>query len=185
MVTGSNIRRGMVIKLDGEVYLVTEYQHVKPGKGPAYMQAALKNLKTGRIIRNRFRSTDNVELAELETKRVQYLYKDSDNYYFMDMKDYNTISVDNETVGDNRYFLKEEMLLDIAFYEGSPITFELPTQVSLKIAETGPGIRGDSVTSNTKPATLETGLTVQVPLFINSGDVVRIDTRTGEYLGRE
>jgi len=183
-MNATNLRKGMVIKHDGELYQVHDYQRVKPGKGGAFVQTSLRNLSSGNITKVRFRSSDDVEQADVDTRRVQYLYKDDNDFHFMDTRDYNTFGVPAATVGDSKYYLKEEMTLDIDFHEGQPIAIELPISVQLQVAKTVPGVKGDSVSNNTKPATLETGLQVQVPLFVNEGDLLQIDTRTGEYQGR-
>ena len=183
-MNATSLRKGMVIKHDGELYQVHDFQRVKPGKGGAFVQTSLKNVKRGNIVKVRFRSSDDVEAAEMDSRRVQYLYNDGNNYYFMDMKDYNTFDVSSEVVGKNKDYLKEELMLEIDFHEANPIAIELPTSVALKVEKTDPGVKGDSVSTNTKPATLETGLVVQVPLFINEGELLQIDTRTGEYMGR-
>jgi len=183
-MNATNLRKGMIIKHDGELYQVHDFQRVKPGKGGAFVQTALKNLQRGNIVKVRFRSSDDVDMAEMNSRKAQYLYNDEDNYFFMDMKDYNTFGVSSEIIGENKYYLKEEMMIEIDFHEGNPVALEMRTSVSLKVAKTDPGLKGDSVSNNTKPATLETGLVVQVPLFVNEGDLLQIDTRTGQYLGR-
>ena len=183
-MNATNLRKSMVIKRDGELYQVHDYQRVKPGKGGAFVQTSLRNLSSGNITKVRFRSSDDIELADMDSRRVQYLYKDDNDFYFMDTRDYNTFDVPAAVVGDSKYYLKEEMTIEIDFHEGLPISLELPTSVNLKVAQTVPGVKGDSVSNNTKPATLETELVVQVPLFVNEGELVQIDTRTGEYLGR-
>jgi elongation factor P len=184
MVEGSALRRGMVIKHEGELYVVTEYQHVKPGKGPAYMQVAMKGLKSGRIQRQRFRSSDNLEQVYLDSRRMQFLYSDETHFHFMDQSDYESVAIEADVVGDARYYITEGMVIDIGMHEGRALSFDLPTSVVLEIAETDPGIKGDTVSAATKPAKTTTGLVVQVPLFINRGERIKVDTRTGEYLGR-
>jgi elongation factor P len=184
MVDGSALRRGMVIKHEGDLYVVTDYQHVKPGKGPAYMQAAMKSLKTGRILRQRFRSNDNLEQVYLDSRRMQFLYGDDTHFHFMDQDDYETVAIEADVVGDARYYITEGMVIDVGMHEGLAISFDLPTSVVLEIAETEPGIKGDTVSASTKPAKTVTGLVVQVPLFINRGERIKVDTRTGAYLGR-
>ncbi|MBN1916341.1 MAG: elongation factor P [Verrucomicrobia bacterium] len=184
MVDGSALRRGMVLKLEGELYVVTDYQHVKPGKGPAYMQAAMKSLKSGRILRQRFRSSDNLEQVYLDSRRMQFLYADDTHLHFMDQSDYETVAIEADVIGDARYYVTEGMVIDVGMHEGQAISFDLPTSVVLEIAETDPGIKGDTVSAATKPAKTVTGLVVQVPLFVNRGERIKVDTRTGEYLGR-
>ena len=185
MVEGSALRRGMVIKHDSELYLITEYQHVKPGKGPAYMQIAMKSLRTGRLQRQRFRSGDNVEQVFLDTRPMQYMYGDDTHYHFMDQTDYESVAIDADVVGDARIYLVEGMTIDVGMHEGKAVTISLPTSVVVEIAETEPGIKGDTASAATKPATTVTGLVVQVPLFVNTGERIKVDTRTGEYLGRD
>ena len=184
MVEGSALRRGMVIKHEGELYVITDYQRVKPGKGPAYMQVAMKSLRTGRVLRQRFRSDDDVEQVYLDSRRMQYMYSDDTHDHFMDQADYESVAIDADVVGDARYYLTEGMIIDIGMHEGSAVTLNLPTSVVLEIAQTEPGIKGDTVSAATKPATTTTGLVVQVPLFVNMGERIKVDTRTGAYLGR-
>jgi elongation factor P len=184
MVEGSALKRGMVIKHEGELYAITDYQHVKPGKGPAYMQVAMKSLKTGRILRQRFRSSDTLEQVHLDARRMQFLYSDETHFHFMDQGDYESVAIEAAVVGDARYYITEGMVVDIGMHEGRAISFDLPTSVVLEIGETDPGIKGDTVSASTKPAKTVTGLVVQVPLFINQGERIKVDTRTGEYLGR-
>jgi len=185
MVEGSALRRGMVIQHDGELCIITEYQHVKPGKGPAYMQVAMKNLRTGRLQRQRFRSGDNVEQVYLESRPMQYIYSDEAHDHFMDQTDYESVIIDADVVGDARDYLVEGMVIEVGMHEGRAVTINLPTSVVLEIAETEPGIKGDTVSAATKPAKTVTGLVVQVPLFVNQGERIKVDTRTGQYLGRD
>jgi elongation factor P len=185
MVEGSALRRGMVIKHEGELYIVTDYQHVKPGKGPAYNQVAMKNLRTGRLLRQRFRSSDDVEQIYLDSRRMQYLYGDEHHYHFMDQEDYESVAIDADVVGEAKDYLTEGMIIDVGLHEGAAVTLSLPTSVVLEIVETDPGLKGDTVSAATKPAKTVTGLVVQVPLFVNPGERIKVDTRTGEYLGRE
>jgi elongation factor P len=184
LITATAIRNGMVLKLNNELYVVTDFMHVTPGKGHAFMQASLRNLRTGKVTRQRFRSSDTVEAVTLEPRKVQFLYTDADNSHFMDLENYNTISLPGQVVGKNSRYLTEGLELDAQFCKGQVVGLELPKQVSLKVVETVPGVKGDSVSSNTKPATLETGFVLQVPLFVKVGDEIQVDTRTGEYLGR-
>jgi elongation factor P len=174
----------MVIKIENEMYVVTDFLHVTPGNWRGFVQTTLRSLRTGKITKQRFRSTDNLEDVTLEPKNIQFLYKEGDNYHFMDLGDYTTIFLSAETIGTNARYLTEGLELEAEFHEGRVVSLKLPNQVSLKVEETVPGVKGDSATSNTKPATLETGLVLQVPLFIKVGDAVQVDTRTGEYLGR-
>ena len=182
-VSTNQFKNGMHVELDGQVWRIVEFQHVKPGKGGAFVRTKLKHMKLGRVIDNTFRAGEKVELVDFEEKRMQHLYKD-DRYHFMDLDTYDQISLSAEEVGDARDYLKENTEVEILFIDASPVTVELPNFIELQIAKTDPGIRGDTASGGSKPATLETGAVVQVPLFLNEGDVVKVDTRSGEYLGR-
>ena len=182
-VSTAEFKKGLKIQFDGQPYTIVDFQHVKPGKGGAFVRTKLKHMRQGRVIDNTFRAGEKVELVDFEDKHMQYLYKD-DRYHFMDSEIYDQISLSAEEVGDARDFLKENTDVDILFIDGSPVTVELPTFMELAIAKTDPGIRGDTASGGSKPATLESGAVVQVPLFLNQGDVVKVDTRTAEYLGR-
>ncbi len=184
MITVTALRNGTIIKMDKEMYVVADFKHITPGNWRGYVQASLRSLRTGKITKQRFRSTDTVEDVSLEPRKVQYLYRDGENYHFMDLEDYNSIVLPAEIVGETAPYLTETLELNAQFHEGKVVLLELPTQVKLKVVATAPGVKGDSVSSNTKPATLETGLVVQVPLFVKVGDEVEVDTRTGQYLGR-
>jgi elongation factor P len=182
-VSTAEFKKGLKIQFDGQPYTIVDFQHVKPGKGGAFVRTKLKHMRQGRVIDNTFRAGEKVELVDFEDKHMQYLYKD-DRYHFMDSETYDQISLSAEEVGDARDFLKENTDVDILFIDGSPVTVELPTFMELAIAKTDPGIRGDTASGGSKPATLESGAVVQVPLFLNEGDIVKIDTRSAEYLGR-
>ncbi|HEY7250209.1 MAG TPA: elongation factor P [Methylomirabilota bacterium] len=182
-VSTAEFKKGLKIQLDGEPYSIVDFQHVKPGKGGAFVRTKLKHMKLGRVIDNTFRAGEKVELVDFDEKRMQYLYRD-DRYHFMDLDTYDQISLSAEEVGDARDFLKENIEVEILFINDSPATVELPNFIELQITKTDPGIRGDTASGGSKPATLETGAVVQVPLFLNPGDVVKVDTRSGEYLGR-
>jgi len=185
MYSTSDFRRGLRIQFKGEPYLIVEFQHVKPGKGGAFVRTKLKNLVSGRVLEETFRSGEKVEKPDLEEKNVQYLYLDAkDGYVFMDENNYEQVHLTAEQVGDSRYYLLENMSLMLNIYQGRPIGLDLPTTVNLEVVRSDPGLKGDTATGATKPATLSTGLVIQVPLFINEGDVLKIDTRTGEYLER-
>ena len=185
MYSTSDFRRGLRIQFKGEPYLIVEFQHVKPGKGGAFVRTKLKNLVNGRVLEETFRSGEKVEKPDLEEKNVQYLYFDvKDGYVFMDEGTYEQLHLSAEQVGDSRHYLLENMSLVLNIYQGRPIGLDLPTTVNLEVTQSDPGLKGDTATGATKPATLSTGLVVQVPLFINEGDVLKIDTRTGEYLER-
>jgi elongation factor P len=184
MAAISEFRRGMAIKLDNDIWIITEYQHVSPGNWRAMVRTKLKNAKTGRTAERTFRMTDTIEAIRLDTKEMQYLYESDGNLYFMDTKTYEQTFIPADFLGDQRLFLKEGNTCTIAFLDDRPITADLPFFVDLTVAEAEPGVRGDSTTNLMKGAVLETGARVQVPLFVNAGDVVRIDTRTGKYLER-
>jgi elongation factor P len=183
VVSTAEFKKGMKIQFDGQPYTIVDFQHVKPGKGGAFVRTKLKHMRQGRVIDNTFRAGEKVELVDFEDKHMQYLYKD-DRYNFMDSESFDQISLSAEEVGDARDFLKENTEVDILFIDGSPVTVELPTFMELAITKTDPGIRGDTASGGSKPATLESGAVVQVPLFLNEGDIVKVDTRSGEYLGR-
>ena len=180
----TEIRKGAVILYQKELYVVMEFAHRTPGTLRAFIQVSMKNLKSGKIIQARFASTENVERISLEPKPCQYLYHDSEGYHFMEMEDYHTFSLSGELLGERKYYLKENMELKIQFYEGAPLNPEFPKSVTLKVIESPPGIKGDSVSNNTKAAVCETGLKIQVPLFIDEGTEIKINTETGEYTGR-
>ena len=183
VVSTAEFKKGMKIQFDGQPYAIVDFQHVKPGKGGAFVRTKLKHMRQGRVIDNTFRAGEKVELVDFEDKHMQYLYKD-DRYNFMDSETFDQISLSAEEVGDARDFLKENTEVDILFIDGSPVTVELPTFMELAITKTDPGIRGDTASGGSKPATLESGAVVQVPLFLNEGDIVKVDTRSAEYLGR-
>ena len=182
-VSTSEFKKGLKIQFDGEPYSIVDFQHVKPGKGGAFVRTKLKHMKLGRVIDNTFRAGEKVELVDFDEKRMQYLYKD-DRYHFMDLDTYDQVSLSPEEVGEARDFLRENTEVEILFIDQSPVSVELPNFIELQIAKTDPGIRGDTASGGSKPATLETGAVIQVPLFLNEGDVVKVDTRSGEYLGR-
>ena len=181
----NDLRPGAAVLIGGQIYLVTDFHHHTPGNKRAFIQATFQSLKTGKIIQQRFSSTEEVEEAHLELKHVQYLYHDQNGYHFMDLEDYHTFSLKDELVGDRKYYLRENDELDIDFHEGNPVKLDIPNHVFLKVTESPPWVKGDSVSNNMKPAVLETGLKIQVPIFIEEGTVVKVDTRTGEYLGRQ
>lgn len=185
MINTTDFKRGSTkILWRKEPWLIVEFQHVKPGKGGAFVRTKLKNLITGRILEETFRSGEKFEDPDLESKKMQYLYEDG-NYHFMDQEDYEQIALQPEQIEGVKDYLKENEIYRIVFFEGRPITVESPTFMKLKVIETIPGVRGDTAQGGaTKPATLETGLVVQVPLFIEEGEVIKIDTRSGEYIER-
>lgn len=184
MISVNDFRTGLTIELEGEVWQVVDFQHVKPGKGAAFVRSKLKNIKTGAVVEKTFRAGEKVSRAHVDKRAMQYLYSSGDEYVFMDNENYDQISLTKEQLGDNLKYLKENMNIQVLMFQGAIIGIELPNFVELKVVETEPGIKGDTATGATKNATLETGAVIQVPLFINVGDVVRIDTRTGLYLER-
>jgi elongation factor P len=185
MYSTSDFRRGLKVTFKGEPYVIVDFQHVKPGKGGAFVRTKIKNLVTGRVLEETFRSGEKLEQPDLEEKDVQFLYYDNkDGFVFMDKGTYEQLHLTEDQVGDNKYFLLENMDLYINLYQGKPISLDLPTTVNLEVTRSDPGVKGDTATGATKPATLSTGLIVQVPLFINEGDILKIDTRTSEYIER-
>jgi len=184
MISVNDFKTGVTIEIDGQAYQVVDFQHVKPGKGAAFVRAKLKNVKTGGTIEKTFRGGEKVPRAQLDRRDMQYLYNDGESYVFMDNQNYEQLSITTEQIGDGIKWLLENMNIQVLFFQNNIIGIELPNFVELKVVDTEPGIKGDTATGATKSATLETGATVQVPLFINTGDVLRIDTRTGEYMER-
>src|SRR5262245_41683130 len=184
MIAATQIRRGMVLKLDGELYTVMTVQHITPGNWRGMVQSKLRNLKSGKQQERRFRSEESVERISLETHELEYLYKEGTDYHFMNTENYEQISFSDETLGDNVYYLFPNIKVEAQFHEGTPISIELPSTVDLQVVETEPGVRSATVTNVTKSAKLETGLIVQVPQFVNTGERIRIDTTEGKYLQR-
>ena len=184
MATTSDLRRGILIRYNNDVYRVVEYQHIAPGNWRAMVRMKLKNLNSGKVIEDRVRAGDPIEIVQSEMRPVQYLYKDGTTYHFMDTESYEQIHMSAVTLGDSVGFLKPEMTIRVEFYGVEPVGIELPQTVDLKVIETVPGIKGATATNQMKPATLETGVIVQVPPFIDEGDLIRINTETGEYLAR-
>lgn len=174
----------MTIRWNGELYTLVEFQHVNPGNWRAFVRTKLKNFKTGRVIENRFRAGETIDVVRIDRRLFQYLYHDGSGYVFMDKESYDQISVPEEIVGEGAQFLKDGEQVEILFNEHEPLGVELPIVVELLVKETVPGVKGDTATGGSKPAKLESGATVNVPLFINEGDVIRVDTRTGEYIER-
>ena len=184
MYETSEIRKGLKIEMEGEVYAVVDFLHVKHGKGGAFIRTKLKSLSRGAVVEKTFRSGEKLGRPDLEEKKMQFLYSADQQYCFMDTETYEQTFLAPEQLGESRALLKENTVINILFHNNSPITVELPTFVELAIVETDPGERGDTVSGGTKPAKLETGAVVQVPLFLSPGDVVKVDTRTGEYVER-
>lgn len=184
MIATNQFRRGMKIELEGEPFLIVEFQHVKPGKGGAFVRTKLKSLITGNVIDRTFRSGDKVKKPDFEEKEMQYLYRDENGFTFMDLDSYEQVLVSAEDLGDIRGFLREQVSVTVQLYNGKPMGVELPIFVELKVVKSEPGVKGDTASGATKPAELETGAIIQVPLFVEEGDVVKIDTREGVYIER-
>ena len=184
MISASDFRNGVTIELEGNVYQIIEFQHVKPGKGAAFVRTKLKNIKNGGVVEKTFRPTEKCPQAHIDRKDMQYLYNDGDLYYFMDVENYEQIALSTDDIGDALKFVKENEMVKVCSHKGSVFAVEPPLFVELEITETEPGFKGDTATGATKPATVETGATVYVPLFVEQNDVIKIDTRTGEYLSR-
>ena len=184
MISAGDFRKGITIDIDGQVYTIVDFQHVKPGKGAAFVRTKIKNAVTGSVLERTFSPSEKIARAHVETKEMQYLYNDGNLYYFMDVETYEQIPLNHEQVEDAITFIKENMNVTIKFFKGEAFSVEPPFFVELEVTETEPGFKGDTATGGNKPATLETGALVNVPLFIEIGDMIRVDTRTGEYMER-
>ncbi|MDP4181717.1 MAG: elongation factor P [Bacillota bacterium] len=184
MITAGDFRNGATFELDGQIFQVVEFQHVKPGKGAAFVRTRLKNIITGATVERTFNPTDKMPKAHIERKDMQYLYNDGDLFYFMDVETFEQMPISKNSMGDALKFVKENEVVKILSHKGNVFGIEPPTFVELEIIETEPGFKGDTATGATKPATVETGAVIKVPLFVNQGDRIRIDTRTGEYMER-
>jgi elongation factor P len=184
MATTNDLKNGMVLNLDGELWSVVEFQHVKPGKGGAFVRTTLKNVLSGKVVDRTFNAGTKVETASVDKRSMQYLYRDGEDFVFMDLASYDQIHVSAATVGEGASYLLEQAEVVVATHEGVPLYVELPTSVVLEITYTEPGLQGDRSTGGTKPATVSTGATVMVPLFITNGEKIKVDTRDGRYLGR-
>lgn len=184
MATTADFRNGMVLKIDNDLWQIAYFQHVKPGKGGAFVRTRLKRVDTGQVVERTFRAGERVEEVRLERRPMQYLYSSDHHAHFMDVESYDQHEVGEEMLEDHRSFLKENVVCDVLMHDGSIIGVELPNFIEASVVETEPGFKGDTATGATKPAKLETGATIQVPLFVNQGETVRVDTRTGEYLER-
>jgi len=183
LVSTAEFRRGLKIEVDGNPYNIVEFQHVKPGKGGAFVRTKLKHLRLGTVVDRTFRSGEKFETVDFEQKPMQFLYRD-DQFHFMNLETYEQIALSSESVGEGAQYLKENMEVDVLYINGAPFGVELPTFAELTVVRTDPGLRGDTASGGSKPATVETGAVIQVPLFINEGDVLRVDTRTGAYIER-
>ena len=184
MISAGDFRNGVTFEMDGGIFQVIEFLHVKPGKGAAFVRTKLKNIVTGATIEKTFNPTDKMPKAHIERKDMQYLYNDGSLYYFMDLENYEQIPLGNDIIGDSFKFIKENEIVKLLSHKGNVFGVEPPNFVELEVIETEPGFKGDTATGATKPATVETGATIKVPLFVDKGDVIRIDTRSGEYMER-
>jgi elongation factor P len=184
VATTNDLKNGITLNIDGQLWNVVEFQHVKPGKGPAFVRTKLKNVLSGKVVDKTFNAGVKVDVASVDKREMQYLYREGDDFVFMDTTDYEQPRIPASIVGDGANYLLENQTVTIAFNEGNPLYVDLPAAVELVIAQTDPGLQGDRSTGGTKPATLETGATIQVPLFITTGEKVKVDTRSGSYLGR-
>lgn len=184
MYSTPDFRKGLKIELNGEPFIIVDFLHVKPGKGGAFIRTTLKSLLSGNVIDRTFRSGEKVDKPDLEEKAVQYLYESDGRFHFMEQETYEQLFLDADQLGDAKNYLQENVELKLLFHNGRPIGAEPPMFVELRVAEAEPGLRGDTAGGATKPATLETGMTIQVPLFVNEGDILKIDTRTGKYIER-
>ena len=184
MVTAGDFRNGVTFEMDGNVYSIIEFQHVKPGKGAAFVRTKIRNVISGAVTEKTFNPNDKYPTAFIERKDMEYLYNDGDLYYFMDSETYEQLPISPNVLGDNFRFVKENMVCKVLSYKGNVFGIEPPYFVELQVTETEPGVKGDTATNVTKPATLETGAEIKVPIFINEGEMIRVDTRTGEYMER-
>ena len=184
MATTNDLKNGMTLNLDGQLWGVVDFQHVKPGKGGAFVRTKLKNVLTGKVVDRTFNAGVKVEVANVDKREMQYLYREAEDFVFMDVQDYDQPRIPAATVGAAADYLLEEQTAVVAFNDGVPLYVDLPASVELTVSQTDPGVQGDRSTGGTKPATLETGAQIQVPLFITTGEKIRVDTRSGDYLGR-
>lgn len=184
MITAGDFRNGLTFEFEGNVYQVVEFQHVKPGKGAAFVRTKIKNAMTGSVVERTFNPTEKFEKAMIERKDMEYLYEDGGLYYFMDQETYEQVPLSAEQLGDALKFVMENMVVKFLSFKGNVFAVEPPTFVELKVTETEPGVKGNTATNVTKPATVESGAVITVPMFVNEGDTIRIDTRTGEYMER-
>ena len=184
MVSAGDFKNGLTVEIEGNIYQILDFQHVKPGKGAAFVRTKLKNIINGGVVEKTFRPTEKFETAHIDRKDMQYLYSDGDLYNFMDMETFDQLAVNADVVGDSLKFVKENEVCKVLSYKGKVFGVEAPNFVVLEVTKTEPGVKGNTATNTLKPATLETGAEIRVPLFINEGDMIRIDTRTGEYMER-
>ena len=184
MVSAGEFRKGMTVEIDGQVWMIVDFQHVKPGKGAAFVRTKIRNVITGSVVEKTFNPTDKFPTAFIERKDMEYSYNDGDLYYFMDPESYELVPISKSELSDNFKFVKENMVCKILSYKGKVFGVEPPTFVTLEVTKTDPGFKGNTATNATKPATLETGAEIKVPLFIDEGEMINVDTRTGEYMSR-
>ncbi|MBV8246164.1 MAG: elongation factor P [Candidatus Eremiobacteraeota bacterium] len=184
MISSNDFRNGVTIVIEGQLWTVVEFLHVKPGKGSAFVRTRLKNVKSGATVERTFRAGEKLERATVDNRQMSMLYNDADGFHFMDQESFENFTLHRDLIGDPADFLRDGMVVDVQLHDGIPIGVDLPAHVELRVEETDPGFKGDTATGTTKPAKLETGATVQVPLFVNPGDVIRIDTRDRRYIGR-
>ncbi len=184
MYSTNEFRKGLKVEIDGEPFVIVDYQHVKPGKGNAFVRTKLKSLITGNVLDKTFKSGEKVGRPDLETKSVQYLYRDGEDFVFMDNQTYDQFNVPAEHLGEAAKFMKENMDAELLFYKGKAIDIQIPNFLEFKVVKTEPGVKGDTVSGATKPAEIETGAVIQVPLFIEEGDIIKVDTRSGKYVER-
>ena len=184
MVSAGDFKNGLTVEIEGNIYQILDFQHVKPGKGAAFVRTKLKNIINGGVVEKTFRPTEKFETAHIDRKDMQYLYTDGDLYNFMDMETFDQLAVNADVVGDSLKFVKENETVKVISHEGNVFAIEPPITVELRVTETEPGVKGDTATGATKPAIVETGAQIMVPLFVNQDDMVKIDTRSGEYLSR-
>lgn len=184
MVSAGDFKNGLTVEIEGNIYQILDFQHVKPGKGAAFVRTKLKNIINGGVVEKTFRPTEKFETAHIDRKDMQYLYNDGDLYNFMDMETFDQLAVNADVVGDSLKFVKENETVKVISHQGNVFAIEPPITVELRVIETEPGVKGDTATGATKPAIVETGAQIMVPLFVNQDDVLKIDTRSGEYLSR-
>jgi elongation factor P len=184
VISTADFKRGLTIEVDGEVFQIVEFQHVKPGKGGAFVRTKLRNLRTGNVLDRTFRAGERMEAARIERKPMQYLYRSGSDYVLMDLETYDQISLEADKFGDEVKYLKEGLEVSVIMHEDRVMGVELPDTVDLQVTQTDPGLRGDTASGGSKPALVETGATVDVPLFIDNGDIIRVDTRSGQYVSR-
>ncbi len=184
MATTADIRKGLTLQMEGQIFQVVDFQHVKPGKGGAFVRMSLRNLKNGRVIDRTLNSGASLDIVRVEGRDVQFLYRDAEEYHFMDQESYDQVTLGKEMIADNDIWMKDGIICRISFLDSVPLSMEVPYFLELEITQTAPGVKGDTVSGSGKPATLETGAVVQVPFFVDQGDIIRVDTRTKEYLDR-